>query len=537
MTPPKDEADPDSTRRAERPRRRSRRARRGSEPSAGPAAEPREPRFGEAVLEDEPPAARGSREPAEARPGRARRESRTRPLSETPPPARERRPHPRAQGKAERQAHPERSRTMIANDIDPKVLDRDAKRIVLRLQAHGHEAYFVGGCVRDLMIGRVPKDFDVATSAHPHEIKRLFRNGRIIGRRFRLVHIYYGDNIVETSTFRSAPVENGNSSDDNEELLIVEDNEFGTASEDARRRDFTVNGLFLDPATHELHDYVDGLHDLERRMLRTIGDPAVRMAEDPVRIMRAIKFATRLDFRIEDKTWDAMCELAPHLEKSAPPRVLEEVLRLMRSRCALGAFRMLRACGALEVLLPTLNDFLGPLRDPGPEALARAEIFWRLLEALDAEVAVGYVPTTAVCIALLFLPIVEHEAEAETRSLPGAPGELSQVAWEVIEPMAVATRLSRREFARARRIISIQRRFLNNSANKRFSPLLFARGEDFPEALDLFKLRVQARGQGSDLVEGWEHRRLQAKEADEHLLEDERRKVRKRRRRRRHNKD
>ncbi|MFT4541983.1 MAG: poly(A) polymerase [Planctomycetota bacterium] len=427
-------------------------------------------------------------------------------------------------------------RTTQANDIDPKVLDRDAKRIVMRLQNHGYEAYFVGGCVRDLMIGRVPKDFDVATSAHPNEIRRLFRNGRIIGRRFRLVHIYYGDNIVETSTFRSEPSSNGKQDDDSTELLIVEDNEFGTAREDAYRRDFTVNGLFLDPATHEIHDYVDGLRDLERRVLRTIGDPDVRMAEDPVRIMRAVKFATRLDLRIEDQTWDAMCSLAPHLEKSAPPRVLEEILRLMRSRSALGAFRMLRACGAMEVLLPALDDYLGPRKDPGPEASARAELMWRLLEALDSEVAVGYMPSTAVCIAVIFLPIVERECEPETRSLPGDPGELSTVAWEVIEPMAIATRLSRREFARARRIISIQHRFLNNAANKRFSPILFARSEDFPEALELFKLRVHARGQGSDLVEGWEHRRLQALEVDENTLDDERRKIRKRRKRRRRTK-
>ena len=174
--------------------------------------------------------------------------------------------------------------------------------MVERLQSHGHQAYFVGGCVRDLLIGRVPKDYDVATSAHPQQIKRLFRNGRIIGRRFRLVHIYYGDNIVETATFRSEPL---NDSDGDEDLLIREDNVYGTAAEDAARRDFTVNALLLDPTTHEIHDYVEGLTDLEDRLLRTIGDARVRMAEDPVRIMRAIKFATRLDFRIEDATWRA----------------------------------------------------------------------------------------------------------------------------------------------------------------------------------------------------------------------------------------
>lgn len=414
--------------------------------------------------------------------------------------------------------------------IDHDALDRDARRVVLRLQRNGHEAYFVGGCVRDLLIGRVPKDFDIATSAHPHEIRRLFRNGRIIGRRFRLVHIYYGDNIVETSTFRGEP-DNGDG-DDSEDLLIVEDNVFGTAEEDAKRRDFTVNGLFLDPSSDEIIDFVEGLHDLDQRVLRTIGDPSVRLAEDPVRIMRAIKFATRLDFRIDEDTWQAMCELAAHLERAAKPRVLEELLRLMRSGTALGAFQMLRACGALKVLLPELDVYLGPRRDADAESVLRAERFFRLLEALDSEVHRGYDPTVAVCIAVLFLHLIEHEIDPATRTLPGAPGELEDVCWEVMDPFAAATRLSRRELSRARRIIAQQRRF-TQSAGKHFSPLLFALGEEFSEALALFGLRVEARGQGWDIYEGWKDRRERARTATAEELDVERRRVRRRRRRRR----
>lgn len=413
--------------------------------------------------------------------------------------------------------------------IDHDALDGDARRVVLRLQRHGHEAYFVGGCVRDLMIGRVPKDFDVATSAHPNEIRRLFRNGRIIGRRFRLVHIYYGDNIVETSTFRRDPgTGDGEPSDD---LLIVEDNVFGSAEEDARRRDFTVNGLFLDPSSDELIDFVDGLRDLDQRVLRTIGDPHVRLAEDPVRILRAVKFATRLDFRIARDTWRAMCELTPHLERAAKPRVLEELLRLMRSGTALGAFKMLRACGALDVLLPELEAHLGPRDDPDAEAVSRAEHFWRLMEALDSEVHRGYEPTVAVCIAVLFLHLIEHQADPARRTLPGTPGDLADVCWEVMDPFATATRLSRREFSRARRIIVQQRRF-TQSTGKRFSPLLFALGEEFSESLALFGLRVETRGQGWDIYEGWKARCERARTATPEELDVERRRVRRRRRRR-----
>jgi poly(A) polymerase len=422
---------------------------------------------------------------------------------------------------------PSAARRLRADDIDRDVLDRDARRVVYRLQRHGHEAYFVGGCVRDLMIGRIPKDFDVATDATPGEVKRLFRNGRIIGRRFRLVHIYYGDNIVETSTFRCEP----EGSDDADDLLITEDNEYGTAEEDARRRDFTVNGLFLDPSTHEIHDYVDGLADLEARLLRTIGPPDVRMAEDPVRIMRAVKFATRLDFEIEPETWRAMCDQAPQLERAAPPRVLEEILRLMRSGSALGALRMLRACGALAVLLPPLDDFLGPRRSHDPERLASAESFFRLLEALDARVHAGYEPSTAVCVAVLFALVVEREAHPETRTLPGPPGDLATAAWEVIDPIATRTRLSRREFGRARRIIAQQPRF-TQAPSKRFSPLLFTRAEDFLEALDLFGLRAQARGKGWDIYEGWRARYERARAVSREDLDQERKRTRSRRRRR-----
>ncbi|MCP3919192.1 MAG: polynucleotide adenylyltransferase PcnB [bacterium] len=421
-----------------------------------------------------------------------------------------------------------------AEGIDREALDRDASRVVTRLQRQGHEAYFVGGCVRDLMIGRDPKDFDVATSAHPHEVRRLFRNGRIIGRRFRLVHLYYGDNIIETSTFRREP-ESLNGSGDGEDLLIVEDNEYGTAAEDARRRDFTVNALFFDPTTHTIHDHVNGLDDLESRLLRTIGDPQVRLAEDPVRIMRAVKFATRLDFRIEERTWRAMSEQARQLARSAPPRVLEEVLRLMRSGTALGAFRMLRACGALEAILPQLGRFLKTGHDASAAHMSRIERFWRLLEALDSAVHDGREPTTALCIAVLFNDIVEREADPEERTLRGSPGDITAVCREIIEPLSIATRLARRDFGRARRIISLQPQF-TQTGSRNFSKKLFTHKDEFTEAFALFALRVEARGQGWDIVQAWSDVAERAEKMPAEEIEAERRRTRRRRKRRKRRK-
>jgi poly(A) polymerase len=415
-------------------------------------------------------------------------------------------------------------------DLPASSLDQNALRVISRLQRQEFEAYLVGGCVRDLMLGRRPKDFDVATSAHPRQVKRLFHNGRIIGKRFRLVHVAYGEQIVETATFRRAPPK---SEDDSADLLIVDDNEFGTAEEDARRRDFTINALFYNPQRREILDYVGGLDDLEAGVLRTIGDARVRLAEDPVRILRAIKFATRLGFRIDPGTWDAMCELAPELGRSAKPRVLEEILRLMRSGTALGALRMMRACGALKVILPAIDEYLGPRDDPDPESHDRADTFWRLLEALDADVHAGNVPASAVAVAALFLRPIERAGSIDPRSHDAPGPDVARAAVEVIDPFAIAFRLSRRDAGKAVRIISQQRRFTQPSS-KRFRPILFARGEDFRDALDLFRLRSMAWGQGWDVYESWLHRFQQAKTAstDDVQLERKRRRRGGRRRKR-----
>lgn len=420
-----------------------------------------------------------------------------------------------------------RRRGVPAESIDPENLDRFASRVVKRLQQAGFEAYLVGGCVRDLLIGRRPKDFDVATDARPSEVRRLFRNCRIIGRRFKLAHIFYDSHIIETATFRAEPRESAE--EDGDDLLITDDNEYGTAESDARRRDFTVNALFLDPVTHEIHDFVDGLADLEERVLRTIGDPAIRFAEDPVRILRAIKFSSRLDLEIDDDTWDAMCDLAGDLEKAAPPRVLEEILRLARSGTSMAAFQGMRDCGALGVLVPQLEEHLGP-DDDIPE---RAEPFWDLLSALDARVRAGTTepPATGLLIAVLFALPFELALEDETDEEPLDARARATVAWEVLQPLSEAARLSRKDFARARRILVAQQYFVDPP--ERFSDVLFARSEEFDEAFALFAMSQQARGVGADLVEAWKDRRERALSAAPDEIESERKRTKKRRRRRR----
>ena len=240
--------------------------------------------------------------------------------------------------------------------LDRAAIDSDADRVVRKLTRAGYKAYLVGGCVRDLLVGKTPKDFDVATSATPNEIKATFRNSRIIGRRFRLAHVFFDQKIIETATFRANPRE-----EDEHDLLIRRDNVFGTESEDAKRRDFTINGLFYDVEREEVIDHVSGLADLEAKLVRTIGDPDIRFQEDPVRMLRAIKFAARLDFGFEPATWKALLRWRSEISKCAPPRLLEEMHRLLRGGAARRSFELMVETGVLAVLSPYLAGLLeGP---------------------------------------------------------------------------------------------------------------------------------------------------------------------------------
>ena len=276
--------------------------------------------------------------------------------------------------------------------IARELIDPDADKVVRRLARHGFQAYLVGGCVRDLLLQRTPKDFDVATSATPKEIRQLFRNCRIIGRRFRLAHIFFGPKIIETSTFRANPRE-GDDASDADELLIRRDNVFGTDTEDARRRDFTINGLFYDVEAERVIDHVGGMADLERRVVRTIGDPDIRFREDPVRMLRAVKFAARLDFEIEPVTLAALIRHRGEIAKCAQPRVLEELYRLLRGGAAHRSMALLIETGVASNLSPQLASLLG--RPPGgrlgpPPEAARPPVAMEIPTAVDEAVTTPF---------------------------------------------------------------------------------------------------------------------------------------------------
>jgi len=455
-------------------------------------------------------------------------------------------------------------------------IDPDALRVVQRLRRFQHQAFLVGGCVRDLLLGRKPKDFDVATSATPNEIRRTFRNCRIIGRRFRLAHVFFGRKIIETATFRANPrtaedeasdlqgapergmegqnatgSENPSESNEtlsaaaegasseamdatpgsgpttsdssdsmaaqtaeaqaesagenptpqasessegtgiegspgektpNKDLYIRRDNVFGTAEEDARRRDFTINGLFFDVDTKQVIDHVNGLPDLEARLVRTIGDPDIRFREDPVRILRAVKFAARCDLTIEPETYRSMMEHKRDLAKCAQPRVTEEFYRLLRMGAGKRSFELLLETGLLEVLLPELDR---GLRSESPNV----KRFWSYLEALDASLPDHREPPSdAMILSTLLLPPLREMLDP--KAAPTA--NIGQVIADSIAPILDRLKASRRDSEVCRQILMALRYLLPCSTRRRQHRL---EGRPFfPDALWLAQVVAKAEG-------------------------------------------
>ena len=259
--------------------------------------------------------------------------------------------------------------------VSRKNIDPDALKVLYRLDKLGYTSYLVGGGVRDLLMGRKPKDFDVGTSAKPNEVKKAFRNCFLIGRRFRLAHVRFGEKVIETATFRQNSQTVGEIIEHAAEGPL-EDNTFGTPETDAYRRDFTVNGLFYNIRDFSVIDWVGGMSDIKKKVIRSIGDPEIRFQEDPVRMMRAIKFSSRLGFKIEKKTAAAMKKYHAMILSASLPRVCEEVFRLFPYGHSAEAFKLMWECGMMGDLLPELAKYVD--RSGGKKSPT-----WKYLEVLD----------------------------------------------------------------------------------------------------------------------------------------------------------
>ena len=403
------------------------------------------------------------------------------------------------------------------HSISRRRIPENVLKVLYRLHRSGYRAYLCGGSVRDLLMTRQPKDFDIATDAHPSEIRRLFRNSRIIGRRFRLVHVIFQDMIVEVSTFRREP-ERG--TDENADLLVTDDNTFGSPLQDARRRDFTINGLFYNIADFSVIDYVGGLEDLEAQRVRVIGDPDVRFREDPVRMMRAIEFASRLEFKIEPATWDAIVRHRADILKASAPRVSEEILDLLRRGWSDGAFRLMVSSGLLEPLLPEIYNTIKDERTP---------YFWKMLEVLDRTVQAGRKVSDAVSLSVLLLPWVleELEKEGSQRDARMRIGEVILFIRELIQPVCARMALAAGTRHQIETTLETLWRLLDVPSDRR-AMFRFVYREPFNDALALLELFALSSGRYVEQFRQWKEfaQRVRRAEGDEPP-------VRKRRRRRR----
>jgi poly(A) polymerase len=368
-------------------------------------------------------------------------------------------------------------------------IDPDAMAVVQELQDAGFETYLVGGCVRDLLLGRKPKDFDIATTATPRQLRRQFRNCRIIGRRFRLAHILFGPKILEVATFRGRAAEALMDHTGEVDEVIERTNTFGTPDQDARSRDFTINGLFYDPVGRQIIDHVGGMPDVEARQIRTIGDPRRRLEEDPVRILRAVKFSARLDFSIERSVSQAMTEFAELISHCPPPRVTEEILRITESGHAAKAYRIMFDLGVLHAVLPEIDTWLR-----GGDAQARAERmarFIRTLEVLDHSArAHGGCPREIVLIGL-FWPL----AWAEARRSPSSRKDWGDVIEEWFRPIGVRMHIPIRMRSRFSAHMSVLQRLLVPSKTPR-KARAFIQRDHFGQALALLRMHYRITGEG-----------------------------------------
>jgi poly(A) polymerase len=420
-------------------------------------------------------------------------------------------------------------------DIDP-----DALKVLYRLQHFSYVSYLVGGSVRDLMLQRRPKDFDVGTDAHPYQIKKLFRNCWIIGRRFRLAHVRFGPKTIEVATFRrhvlpgtenepattEPPHEGDGEADPPADLLNRHDNTFGTAEEDAFRRDFTINALFYDIATFSVIDYVGGLEDLREGVIRSIGDPRQRFQEDPVRMLRAVAFAARLNFRLDPLVVDAIAEHGALIATASPARLIEEYYKVLRSGAAEKTFRLLAQHKLLEAVTPEL--YRGVAKDAFWQALADLDRFRQRFASAPEQL------TNPVLLGTLLVPLglmpkrvfpavetfVERPGGRRFRRLPKEPALR-------IGMLAVA----RRDTERLRQILSLQRWLADLESSPRAKRSLMNRGA-FADALTWFEIH----GHLPDVLEHWRGfieavTALPAPAAETSAAADDRRSFRRRRRR------
>lgn len=399
-------------------------------------------------------------------------------------------------------------------------ISSNALKVLYRLKEAGYQGFLVGGAVRDLLLGLNPKDFDVATDAHPEQVKQLFRNCRLIGRRFHLAHVRFGYEIIEVATFRAAhtPIDEDNSVDEGGHRVldargrILRDNLYGSIEEDVWRRDFTANALYYNIEDFSVWDYVGGVQDAHDRILRLIGDPETRYREDPVRMLRAIRFAAKLGFEMHPDTAAPLARLAPMLDGVPPARLFDEVNKLFLSGSALRAFDLLRQYGLLEHLFPDTAAALQEAPDGAAATLLRSG-----LAGTDERVREDKSVTPTFLFALLLWPAI---VRTSTR-MAATGSEMQQMAIacdQVAARQQSRIAVPKRFTLPMRELISMQPRFNLRSGRRSLRLLDHPR---FRAAYDFLLLRAAAGDVDPELADWWTE--IQTLSAEERIARVEQR--------------
>jgi len=371
--------------------------------------------------------------------------------------------------------------------VSRKQIDSDSLKVLYRLNRNGHKAYLVGGCVRDLLLGRQPKDFDVSTDATPGQVRKLFRNCFLVGRRFRLAHIRFGkDNLVEVATFRRQPEEGELPEDPADHFGFVE-NVFGSPAEDAFRRDFTINALYYDINDFSVIDFVGGLEDLDAGVIRVIGDPQVRFSEDPVRMLRALEFSARLDFTLDDSTREAIYQRAPLIAEASPARVRDELMELFRHKVG---GEVLRVAQEVELLEPMLAGYRAD------------EATFKLLDNIDRRTReTGKTPQEGFLLAALFVEAFVSRCPTDQDH---HIGDALRIANQLLTPHCAHFRISHGTRHIARELLVGIFRLQRGPGFK--GERRFLRHPQTPQVMELFALWQESRDGDRELAESWQER-------------------------------
>lgn len=376
-------------------------------------------------------------------------------------------------------------------------LSRNALKVLNRLSGHGFETYLVGGGVRDILLGRCPKDFDIATNATPEQVRALFRNCRLIGRRFRLAHIFFGQDIIEVATFRASQTDDepDSTAKQSDEGMILRDNVFGTLEEDVFRRDFTVNALYYNIADFSIVDYVGGLKDVEKRVLRLIGEPNRRYREDPVRMLRAIRFAAKLNFEIHPSCYEPILELNHLLTHVPAARLFDEYLKMFLSGTSHAAFELLLKTDIFSKLFPQTNSFLVKEHMPYVGKFIQAA-----LESTDLRISEGKTVTPSFLIAAFLWYPVSKQLQQEMKSGKTEQLALDDVSDRVLAKQQKIMSIPRRFSTGAREIWSLQFRLARRGGRR--AEMIFNQPK-FRAAYDFMLLRAEVGDKEAQVLAEW----------------------------------